>query len=67
MAKKVSYTTMAITYGILSNVFLTHQRHRVKLLELDVADSLEAPRLVAHDQLHVFDLAHRGEELLHVP
>merc|ERR1740123_1577696 len=43
------------------------QRHRLQVLELNIGDSFEPPRLVAHNQLHIANFAHRGEEILDIP
>merc|ERR1740123_2078747 len=43
------------------------QRHRLQVLELDIGNSFEPPRLVAHNQLHIANFAHGGEEILDIP
>merc|ERR1719394_1337430 len=41
--------------------------HRLKILKLDICNAFEPPRLVAHDQLDVPNLADRREEVLDIP
>ena len=54
---------VCITLKRRKNVY---QRHRLDVLELDVGDAFEAPRLVAEDQPDVANLSDRREKLLDV-
>ena len=60
---KMKALRVCITLKRRKNVY---QRHRLDVLELDVGDAFEAPRLVAEDQPDVANLSDRREKLLDV-